>query len=75
MNVFILATCRKPELLRMATLVFETIRVGFPTASINVFINQTDQTSELEIKSHYEDTDTGTIYWKQTGAGTNTGWI
>ena len=34
MNVFILATVRKPELLKMATLVFSTLRIGFPTAII-----------------------------------------
>lgn len=35
-NVFILATCRLPELLPFTTLVFKTIRVGFPTARIVV---------------------------------------
>jgi hypothetical protein len=34
--VYILATVRKPELLPAATLVFGTIRTGFPTAAITV---------------------------------------
>lgn len=38
-KVYILATCRKPELLPATLLVFDTIRVGFPTASIDVHIN------------------------------------
>lgn len=54
MKVFILATCRKPELLRMATLVFETIRIGFPTASLHVYINQTDKDSTLTIEAQCE---------------------
>lgn len=37
--VFILATCRKPELLRASTMVFETIKVGFPTAPVMLYIN------------------------------------
>lgn len=36
MKVFLLATVRKPELLPFTTLVFKTIRVGFPTAEIFV---------------------------------------
>ena len=39
MNVHILATCRKLELLPYTTLVFETLRVGFPTAKVFVTIN------------------------------------
>lgn len=39
MNVFILATCRKPELLPYTELVFKTLRIGFPTASVTVFLN------------------------------------
>lgn len=39
MNVYILATCRKPELWPMTALVFKTVRVGFPTAKICVFNN------------------------------------
>lgn len=36
MKVFILATARNPELLSYTTLVFNTIRVGFPSAEIFV---------------------------------------
>lgn len=39
MNIFLLATCRKPELLPWTLLVFRSIRVGFPTASIYVHGN------------------------------------
>lgn len=39
MKVFLLATVRKPELLPFTTLVFKTLRVGFPTALVGVFIN------------------------------------
>lgn len=39
MNVFILATCRKPELFPFTELVFKTLRVGFPTARVTVFFN------------------------------------
>lgn len=37
--VHILATCRNPELLRATTLVFDTLRTGFPTADVTVYIN------------------------------------
>lgn len=36
MNVFILATSRKPELLPYTLLVFKTLRIGFPTARVFV---------------------------------------
>lgn len=39
MKVKVLATCRKPELLPYTLLVFRTIRVGFPTANIKVYLN------------------------------------
>lgn len=38
--VHILATCRKPELLPYTLLVFQTLRVGFPTASVHVDVNK-----------------------------------
>lgn len=44
-NVFILATCRLPELLPFTLLVFKTIRVGFPTARIFVRNNELDADS------------------------------
>jgi len=43
-TVCILATCLKPELLPAATLVFKTLRTGFPNADVLVSI----QTPELE---------------------------
>lgn len=38
-HVHILATCRRPELMAMTTLVFQTLRIGFPTAEVFVHIN------------------------------------
>lgn len=37
MKVFILAHCRNPKLFGATRMVFDTIRVGFPTAEISVF--------------------------------------
>lgn len=42
MNVQILLTCRDAELLPAATLVFKTLRVGFPTANVTVTLNFQD---------------------------------
>lgn len=39
MKVYILATCRKPELLPATLMVFKTLRVGFPTADVLVSLN------------------------------------
>lgn len=39
MNVFVLATCRNPELIRNTLLVFKTFRVGFPNANLIVYGN------------------------------------
>lgn len=41
--VHILATVRKPELLPAATLVFSTLRVGFPEAEVTVWGNALDK--------------------------------
>lgn len=38
-TVHILATCRKPELLPAMLMTFDTLRVGFPTADIVVWMN------------------------------------
>lgn len=40
MNVFVLATCRNPALIELSTLVFKTIRVGFPSAHITAHLNR-----------------------------------
>lgn len=37
--IHILSTCRRPEGLKMATLVFDTLRVGFPHENVKVHIN------------------------------------
>lgn len=38
-NVHILATCLSPELISATTLVFKTLRTGFPDASVSVWCN------------------------------------
>lgn len=38
-KVFILATVRNPELIRGTTLVFDTLRTGFPNSDVTVFTN------------------------------------
>jgi hypothetical protein len=38
-DVHILVTCRNPELKAMSLLVFDTIRIGFPTARIHCYLN------------------------------------
>jgi len=38
-TVHILATCRNPELIRATTLVFDSLRTGFPTARVYVYCN------------------------------------
>ena len=38
-KVHILATCKNPELLPMTTLVFKTLRTGFPSADVDVHVN------------------------------------
>jgi len=50
MNVFILATVCKPELLEYTTLVFKTLRVGFPTAKVHVSLNPMGCESECAIR-------------------------
>jgi len=39
-RVFILATCKNEELSAYTEMVFRTLRVGFPTAEVEVFINE-----------------------------------
>lgn len=40
MKVHILTTCRNEELFAYTTLVFNTLRIGFPTADVKVWVNQ-----------------------------------
>jgi len=59
--VHILVTCRKEELLKAATMVFETLRVGFPTAPVKVLINcapnkaSLDAIVEATVKAQVQD--------------------
>lgn len=48
-KVYILATCRKAELIRGTTLVFDTLRVGFPTSEVMVCVNPCDLELRNEI--------------------------
>lgn len=66
MNVFILATCRKPELAPMTELVFKTLRVGFPTANITVYINGECRNNcpNLKLESGTIVTECDTIHHK-----------
>ncbi len=50
-NVKILATCRAPELLPYTLLVFQSIRVGFPTASIEVYGNGLEKYAADQVQS------------------------
>jgi hypothetical protein len=53
MNVFILATCRKRELLPYTVLVFKTLRIGFPRARIQIHLNgaKDDNGMEEEVRN------------------------
>lgn len=42
MKVHILATCRQPDLIPAALMVFDTLRLGFPNADVSVDINRVD---------------------------------
>lgn len=55
-KVFILATARKPELLPYATLVFNTIRVGFPSAHVVVRLNHPAPAEEKSLVSAADQT-------------------
>jgi len=50
-TVFILTFCRKPELLYGSTLIFKTLRVGFPTAAVVVVDNASVPEARRQIKS------------------------
>jgi hypothetical protein len=52
--VHILATCRNPELIRATTLVFDSLRVGFPTAHISVQINGELNSQHIHQKSIWD---------------------
>lgn len=49
-TVHILATVRKLELLRAATLVFDTLRVGFPSAGVCVWGNGLERQAAVEVR-------------------------
>ena len=53
-TVHILATVRKPELLPAALLVFDTLRVGFPTATVVVWGNALDNKSASAVRQGCE---------------------
>lgn len=49
MNVHILVTCRNPDLWKFSALVFDTIRVGFPTSTIHIWENNTSWEVHSEV--------------------------
>lgn len=58
-RVHILLTCRRPELYEASTLVFKTLRVGFPTAQVTVWQNRCCGNCPLEDAGiEYRETDT-----------------
>lgn len=52
MTVHILVSCRRRELLRASTLVFKSVRTGFPTSSIMVHMNRMDPELHDQIMPH-----------------------
>lgn len=49
-NVNILVTCRSKEILRGSTLVFDSLKTGFPTAHVTVYLNNIqDESCKQEI--------------------------
>lgn len=64
MKVHILATCRKEELLPATTMVFKTLRTGFPTADVTVWLNSLfPMFKDPRIVSAYESVDAGVTTW------------
>jgi len=55
LKVFILATCKNPELFAYTKLVFETLRIGFPNARIFVDLNNLEIKQEASIKEIAEE--------------------
>lgn len=51
-KILILCTCRNEELFGATTLVFDTVRIGFPTAEIIVFDNANSELHRSEIREH-----------------------
>lgn len=49
MNIFVLCTIRKPELRKFGLMVFETLRIGFPTASVTVDMNNLSEDDETAV--------------------------
>lgn len=64
-TVHILATCRKPELIEATTMVFKTLRVGFPTALIlvhgNGLTSERDSILDCALEADCEYVDSPTV--------------
>lgn len=56
--VFISAICRNAELLPASTMVFDTIRVGFPNSRVTVFINPLLHVDEIEAAAKKAECET-----------------
>lgn len=66
MKVFILATARRPELLAYTTLVFNSIRVGFPSAKIFVQGNALPEFSLQPVKDGCQKASAHFENWTET---------
>lgn len=66
-TVHILASCRRPELIDMTTLVFKTIRIGFPTTPIYVHLNRMSLQNEVTVRDRAKDINAG-IYTPRIGS-------
>ena len=66
-KVFILTYCRKPELLYGTTLIFKTLRAGFPTAEVNVVDNNSVQVVRPVLRDLAEKN--GCNYFQLDGPG------
>jgi len=61
-NVKILVTCRDREILRGSTLVFDSLRVGYPTAHVTVYLNNIqDKSCEHEIREACEKAEVDSV--------------
>ena len=74
-NVFVLVTCRNPALWDASTLVFKTLRAGFPTAHIQVFDNGLSETQKGDLLKSMPKDMTGAFYNYIRPATTHHQWI
>jgi len=61
--VYILATIRNKETFPYTKLVFDSLRVGFPTANVHVWINNQTQCMDEEAKTLHRNLQKNNIHW------------